>query len=70
MGRHCVVDKIVTFWGPEFPFFSDADPLLIADYIRVQLGKRENIFENLLPPFVVGSLKESSRLFFYGEDIY
>ena len=22
MGRHCVVDKIVTFWGPEFPFFS------------------------------------------------
>ena len=23
MGRHCVVDKIVTFWGREFPFFSD-----------------------------------------------
>ena len=23
MGRHCVVDKIVTFWGAEFPFFSD-----------------------------------------------
>ena len=22
MGRHCVVDKIVTFWGREFPFFS------------------------------------------------
>ncbi len=22
MGRHCVVDKIVTFWGAEFPFFS------------------------------------------------
>ena len=22
MGRHCVVDKIVTFWGGEFPFFS------------------------------------------------
>ena len=25
MGRHCVVDKIVTFWGREFPFFSDID---------------------------------------------
>ena len=24
MGRHCVVDKIVTFWGAEFPFFSDS----------------------------------------------
>ena len=23
MGRHCVVDKIVTFWGAEFPFFSE-----------------------------------------------
>ena len=22
MGRHCVVDKIVTFLGAEFPFFS------------------------------------------------
>ena len=22
MGRHCMVDKIVTFWGREFPFFS------------------------------------------------
>ena len=22
MDRHCVVDKIVTFWGAEFPFFS------------------------------------------------
>merc|ERR1711949_33518 len=26
MGRHCVVDKIVTFWGREFPFFSDFSP--------------------------------------------
>ena len=25
MGRHCVVDKIVTFWGREFPFFSGVD---------------------------------------------
>ena len=25
MGRHCVVDKIVTFWGREFPFFSAFD---------------------------------------------
>ena len=25
MGRHCVVDKIVTFWGREFPFFSGPD---------------------------------------------
>ena len=25
MGRHCVVDKIVTFWGREFPFFSGKD---------------------------------------------
>ena len=27
MGRHCVVDKIVTFWGAEFPFFSVYCPL-------------------------------------------
>ena len=26
MGRHCVVDKIVTFWGREFPFFSGPGP--------------------------------------------
>ena len=25
MDRHCVVDKIVTFWGAEFPFFSGWD---------------------------------------------
>ena len=25
MGRHCVVDKIVTFWGAEFPFFSGTE---------------------------------------------
>ena len=30
MGRHCVVDKIVTFWGREFPFFS---AFLIRDVI-------------------------------------
>ena len=47
-------------------------PLLIADYIRVQLGKKEKLFENLPPPFVVGSLKENTRLFCYGkpEHIY
>ena len=42
-------------------------PLLIADYIRVQLGKKEKLFENLPPPFVVGSLKENTRLFCYGK---
>ena len=45
-------------------------PLLIADYIRVQLGKKEKLFEKLPPPFVVGSLKEKSRLFFFGENIF
>ena len=42
-------------------------PLLIADYIRVQLGKKEKLFASIPPPFVVGSLKENSRLFFFGE---
>ena len=27
MGRHCVVDKIVTFWGAEFPLFSVVAPV-------------------------------------------
>ena len=34
MGRHCVVDKIVTFWGAEFPFFSDKHP----DLNNVNIG--------------------------------
>ena len=34
MGRHCVVDKIVTFWGREFPFFSAYNILLLMQYAR------------------------------------
>ena len=39
--------------------------LIIADYIRVKLTDVD-LFQHLQPPAVVGSLKESSRLFFYG----
>ena len=45
-------------------------PLLIADYIRVQLGKKEKLFASIPPPLVVGSLKENSRLFFFGENSF
>ena len=38
MGRHCVVDKIVTFWGREFPFFSGRKshywPLLWGNHVN------------------------------------
>ena len=39
--------------------------LIIADYIRVKLTDVD-LFQHLQPPAVVGSLNESSRLFFYG----
>ena len=35
MGRHCVVDKIVTFWGAEFPFFSVSN--IFADILVFQI---------------------------------
>ena len=35
MGRHCVVDKIVTFWGAEFPFFSGQ----LVNKLKTRLSK-------------------------------
>ena len=40
MDRHCVVDKIVTFWGAEFPFFSESntevlDQIYAQDYLMI-----------------------------------
>ena len=37
MGRHCVVDKIVTFWGAEFPFFSGTPSPNIDWYIDFKI---------------------------------
>ena len=34
MGRHCVVDKIVTFWGREFPFFSATSAFTFKTLLR------------------------------------
>ena len=39
---------------------------LVADYIRLQLGRKEALFKKIKPPVVVGSLKEATRLFKFG----
>ena len=41
--------------------------LLVADYIRIKMGDQEPLFRLLHPPMAVGSLKENSRLFQYGD---
>ena len=43
--------------------------LLVADYIRIKMGDQEPLFRLLHPPMAVGSLKENSRLFQYGDNI-
>ena len=43
--------------------------LLVADYIRIKMGDQEPLFRLLHPPMAVGSLKENSRLFQYGDKI-
>ena len=39
---------------------------LISDYIRIQLGKKIQLFKLIKPPIVCGSLKEATRLFVFG----
>ena len=40
--------------------------LLIGDYIRTKLREKEPLFKFLAVPFPVGSLKEATRLFDFG----
>ena len=55
MGRHCVVDKIVTFWGAEFPFFSGYLALVLPVIITPRpkpriLKQRTGAGTGVLPP--------------------
>ena len=44
--------------------------LLISDYIRIQLGRKIQLFKLIKPPIVCGSLKEATRLFVFGRFKY
>ena len=54
MGRHCVVDKIVTFWGREFPFFSALDSWR---YLKILKSRQSGEFLCYIPvlrPLMLG----------------
>ena len=55
MGRHCVVDKIVTFWGREFPFFSgwDGARVVIIDHESLGLGSQHRTIVDLILIFII-----------------